>query len=56
MNGEWVNDIDDTRMQIFFFFFFFVGLGFNSGLHAHKVGTLPLEPHLQSILLWLFWK
>jgi hypothetical protein len=21
-----------------------------------KAGALPLEPHLQSILLWLFWK
>jgi hypothetical protein len=28
----------------------------NSGLHACKAGTLPLEPHLQSILLWLFWR
>jgi hypothetical protein len=25
----------------------------NSGLWAYKVGTLPLQPHLQSILLWL---
>jgi hypothetical protein len=29
---------------------FLVGLGFC----AFKVGTLPLEPHIQSILLWLF--
>jgi hypothetical protein len=27
----------------------------NSELHPCKVGTLPLEPYLQSILLWLFW-
>jgi hypothetical protein len=25
-------------------------------LSAHKAGTLLLEPHLQSILLWLFWR
>jgi hypothetical protein len=28
----------------------------NSGLGAGKVGILLLEPHLPSILLWLFWK
>jgi hypothetical protein len=41
----------------FFFFFFFVRLGFellNSGLFTCKAGTLLHEPHLQSILLWLF--
>jgi hypothetical protein len=27
-----------------------------SGLCTYKVGTLPLEPHIQSILLQLFWK
>jgi hypothetical protein len=26
----------------------------NSGFHACKAGTLLLEPHFQSILLWLF--
>jgi hypothetical protein len=26
------------------------------GLSTYKAGTLPLEPHLMSILLWLFWK
>jgi hypothetical protein len=42
------------------FFFFFGGTwGLNSGLHAYKAGTckagtLLLEPHLQSILVWLF--
>jgi hypothetical protein len=30
--------------------------GLNSGFCACKAGTLPLEPHLQSILPWLFWK
>jgi hypothetical protein len=29
--------------------------GLNSGLHACKAGTLLLEPHLQFILLWIFW-
>jgi hypothetical protein len=27
----------------------------NSGLRVSKPGTLQLEPHLQSILLSLFW-
>jgi hypothetical protein len=30
--------------------------GLNSGLHGCKVDTLLLEPHFQSILLWLFWR
>jgi hypothetical protein len=37
-------------------FLLLLGLGFESGLHTCKTGTLPLEPHLQSILLWLFWR
>jgi hypothetical protein len=28
----------------------------NLGLRICKAGVLPLEPHLQSILLWLFWR
>jgi hypothetical protein len=28
----------------------------NSGLHVYKAGTLLLDSHLQSILLWLFWR
>jgi hypothetical protein len=28
----------------------------NSGHHACKADTLPLESHLQFILLWLFWR
>jgi hypothetical protein len=35
-------------------FFFFIG--WVSGLHGYKAGALPLETHLQSILLWLFWR
>jgi hypothetical protein len=30
--------------------FVLMGLGLNSDLQACKVGALPLEPHLQSIL------
>jgi hypothetical protein len=44
-----------------FFFFFFVGLGFELRAfqclsHTFKAGTLLFEPHLQSILPWLFWR
>jgi hypothetical protein len=39
-----------TGAAFFFSFFYFL----NSGLHACKAGALPLEPHLQSILPWLF--
>jgi hypothetical protein len=28
----------------------------NSGVHTCKADAVPLEPHLQSILLWLFWR
>jgi hypothetical protein len=35
--------------------FFSIVLGLNLGLHVCKVGALLLEPHLQYILLWLFW-
>jgi hypothetical protein len=42
------------------YIFFFGGIGewqgLNSGFHICKAGTLPLEPHLHSILLWLFWR
>jgi hypothetical protein len=31
-------------------------MGLNSALHTCKAGTLPLEPRLQSILVWLFWR
>jgi hypothetical protein len=36
--------------------FLFVDWGLNSGLCTCKAATLPLDPHLQSILLWLFWR
>jgi hypothetical protein len=38
------------------FFVFLVGLGLNSGLCSCKAGIVLLEPHLQSILFWLFWR
>jgi hypothetical protein len=37
-------------------FVFWWDWGLNSGLHIHKASVLLLEPHLQSILLWLFWR
>jgi hypothetical protein len=41
---------------LIFYLFFWWDWGLTSGLHTCKVGTLLLEPHLQSILLWLFWR
>jgi hypothetical protein len=41
---------------IFVCLFVLVGWGLNPGLHTCKAGALALETHLQSILLWLFWK
>jgi hypothetical protein len=39
------------------FFVLFLGdWGLNAGLCTCKAGTLLLEPHVQSILLWLFWR
>jgi hypothetical protein len=40
----------------FIYLFFWRDWGLNSELHALKEGVLPLEPHLQSILSWLFWR
>jgi hypothetical protein len=37
------------------FFSFWWDCSWNSGLHTHKADAL-LEPHLQSILHWLFWR
>jgi hypothetical protein len=44
--------LEATDLPKMVFFFFLVGLGF----HTCKADTLPPEPHLQSILLWLFWR
>jgi hypothetical protein len=39
------------------FFFFLEGLGFQlKDVYACKGGILLLEPHLQSIFFWLFWR
>jgi hypothetical protein len=39
------------------FCFVLLGLGFKlRASHTCRPGALPLEPHLQSILLWLFWR
>jgi hypothetical protein len=37
-------------------FFFWWDWGLNSGLCICKAGALQLEPHFQSILVWLFWR
>jgi hypothetical protein len=42
MSGFWTISFGETRIW--------------TGLHICKAGTLPLEPYLQSILLWLFRK
>jgi hypothetical protein len=36
----------------------FVGGGrdLNAGFHSYKADAVHLEPHIQSILLWLFWR
>jgi hypothetical protein len=42
------------------FFVVFAGLGFELRTlckgDTHKTGTLLLEPHILSILVWLFWR
>jgi hypothetical protein len=39
----------------YFSFFCVCEMGLDSGLHTCKAGILSLEPHLQYILLMLFW-
>jgi hypothetical protein len=39
-----------------FVFFWWWYLGLNSGIGTCKMGSTPCDPHLNSILLWLFWK
>jgi hypothetical protein len=44
---------DNLRLFCFVLFFCCVGdWGLNSGLCTCKAGAVPLEPHLQSVLLW----
>jgi hypothetical protein len=42
--------------SFFLFFFSLWDWSLNSGLPVSKAGALPLEPYLQSILFWLFWR
>jgi hypothetical protein len=57
----WKNT-DKNKMYIirltllFFFFLVVVVLEFKLRTLHCKASTLPLEPHLQSILVWLFWR
>jgi hypothetical protein len=48
------------QWALFYFTFFCLFIwwdwGLNSGFHACKAGSPVLKPHLQSILLWLFWR
>jgi hypothetical protein len=46
---------EDLKLE---FFIFLMGLGFelSASIHTCKAGALLLKPHLQSILLWLFWR
>jgi hypothetical protein len=39
-----------------FIYLFSWDWGLSSRLCAYKAGALSLETHLQSILLWLFWR
>jgi hypothetical protein len=43
---------ESPNLQFYFIYLFI--FGGNSGLHTCKTGALPLEPHFQSILLWIF--
>jgi hypothetical protein len=49
------------RLYFTYVILFFDGTGFESGIPVWKAGagkavSLLFKPHLQSILLWLFWK
>jgi hypothetical protein len=46
--------LQGCKMSGSWLFFFLVDQGLNSGLCTCKASVLLLEPHLQSILLWLF--
>jgi hypothetical protein len=48
------HELPGPGMNLLFFFWWTWGL--NSQLCTCKAGALPLEAHLQSILLWLFWR
>jgi hypothetical protein len=38
------------------FFYSWQHWGLNSGLCPCKAGAVPVESHLQSMLVWLFWR
>jgi hypothetical protein len=44
------------KTNLAFLFFFWWDCNLNSGLRTCEAGSLLLEPLLQSILLWLFWR
>jgi hypothetical protein len=44
------------KMERLSFCFVLMWLGFELKASHFQTGALPLEPYLQSILLWLFWK
>jgi hypothetical protein len=46
----------NLSLSLSFFFFFKWDWGLNSRHCDPKANALSLEPHLQSILLWLFWR
>jgi hypothetical protein len=48
--------ISHIYVCVYKYIFWGVGLGFKLRLWACKAGALSLELHLQSILLWLFWR
>jgi hypothetical protein len=51
-----LSHISSPHVIFFVCFFLLVGLEFELGLCTCKGGVLPLEPCLQSILLWLIWR
>jgi hypothetical protein len=52
------DDLKEVVIEHFsiLFFVFSQNWGLNSGLCVRQAVTLPLELHLQFILLWLFWR
>jgi hypothetical protein len=54
--GSWDYRNEPLHLAWGVVFFFLVGLGFELGLCTCKEDTFLLEPHLQSVLVWLFWR
>jgi hypothetical protein len=57
-NGSHVTLLCHSFLVFFFVFFFLVELEFElkASCLQNRYSVLPLELHLQSILLWLFWR